>query len=663
MWYTATQTDTASSIVYATSINGIDWNNKPQEKNPVIAKSSGFDNRFTVSPWVIKDDNKLKLYYGGYNGLRWSIGYAEEVLPEKIVLLPGLGASWNHENIVLGLDKPNPDWYATPFVHIYDGFIQTLKNLGYQDSGPNRNLFIYYYNWTKPLDQLALDFKAYLDTTVKPQNSEKINLVGHSLGGLVARTYIHKYNPDFINKIITVGSPHQGAAKTYYLWGGGNLTKAVNGWQAVALGLLLNIRQPYHTTKADAIRNIAPVIKDLLPTSDYLKQNGQILSVNSLPVQNSFLSSLNLLSNLNNLNALTGTIPASTLRFIEVAPQEWYNKLLDRWPNGTPTNKNEEFDLGDITVLTTSARYGQNFFEIANLKHSELIEHQTGQQKILEILNLPTDNITVIANEVFANTLVLQLASPAALTITTPAGQTLSGDKLVVIPNAVAGSYLIKVTGTATGNYTLYTGQITDNQDSWLNLSANTTDQKQDNFVLQVQDQPHLEITADTASINQVDARTKINQLKDYLASSSLSASTRRTALNWLNSTLRAYDRAQYEQAILLLYQLRAQYPDRPLKNKVLEIIVPLEKVYLASQTGTYSIAKLTQEGTLAQKYFNQFENKLKTSPRATKDHAWLWENTQEKLALANSQTNSYTRHIQFLGVQYLSQEGLKLLR
>jgi hypothetical protein len=350
------------------------------------------------------------------------------------------------------------------------------------------------------------------------------------------------------------------------------------------------------------------------------------------------------------------------LSFIEIGPQEWYNKILERWPNGTPTNNNEEFAAGDTTVLATSARYGQNIFELNNLKHSELIEKTEGQQKILELLGLSTNNISLIPSETFTNTMVFQLASPATLIITDPQGQEIKSDKLVVIPDALTGNYRIKVMGTATGTYTLYAGQIKGSEDSWLNLSAPTASGQQDLYTLTVPDQPGLELAANAASINQTDAKTKINQLKNYVNTANFPVSNRRITLDWLNNILRAYDRQQYEQAILLLYQLRAQNSDRTLKNKVLEIIAVLEKVYLTFQAGSYNPSKLVQEKALAQKYFAQFENKLKGSTKATKDHAWLWEKTQEKLQAANNQA-SFASHIRYLGVQYLAQEGLKLLK
>ena len=40
--------------------------------------------------------------------------------------------------------------------------------------------------------------------------AEKVNLIGHSQGGITSRTYVHDYGPDLVENLITLGSPHQG---------------------------------------------------------------------------------------------------------------------------------------------------------------------------------------------------------------------------------------------------------------------------------------------------------------------------------------------------------------------------------------------------------------------------------------------------------------------
>jgi pimeloyl-ACP methyl ester carboxylesterase len=38
----------------------------------------------------------------------------------------------------------------------------------------------------------------------------KVNLIGHSQGGITSRTYVHDYGPNSVESLITLGSPHQG---------------------------------------------------------------------------------------------------------------------------------------------------------------------------------------------------------------------------------------------------------------------------------------------------------------------------------------------------------------------------------------------------------------------------------------------------------------------
>ena len=41
--------------------------------------------------------------------------------------------------------------------------------------------------------------------------AEKVHLIGHSQGGIVARTYVHDFGTSAVESIISLGTPHQGA--------------------------------------------------------------------------------------------------------------------------------------------------------------------------------------------------------------------------------------------------------------------------------------------------------------------------------------------------------------------------------------------------------------------------------------------------------------------
>ncbi len=164
-------------------------------------------------------------------------------LLQPIVLLPGLGSSWNHEDMILDIEKPQSEWYMMPGIKIYDGLIETLKNAGYETEGENKNLFVFNYNWTKPVNSITEDFKTYIENVVNPLPEEKIDLLGHSLGGLVARSYIQNNQENSVDQLITLGSPLKGVPSVYYLWEGGNLSKFLPTWQRIGIGLLFHLRK------------------------------------------------------------------------------------------------------------------------------------------------------------------------------------------------------------------------------------------------------------------------------------------------------------------------------------------------------------------------------------------------------------------------------------
>ena len=108
----------------------------------------------------------------------------------------------------------------------------------------------------------------------------KVDLVGHSLGGLVARAWSQE-NLDGVGKIITLGSPHFGAVGAYEAWSGGKVSNTFD-IQAIALNVLLQLNKQNGQTKLETIRTYAPVLGDLLPIFDFTKKGRRILPVVNL---------------------------------------------------------------------------------------------------------------------------------------------------------------------------------------------------------------------------------------------------------------------------------------------------------------------------------------------------------------------------------------------
>jgi hypothetical protein len=86
------------------------------------------------------------------------------------------------------------------------------------------NLFAVPYDWTKPIEDIAQEYLIPSIYNARlTAGKGKVNIVAHSMGGLVTRAYIEggDYGND-IDKFAIVGTPNNGSANVYYMAEGGN---------------------------------------------------------------------------------------------------------------------------------------------------------------------------------------------------------------------------------------------------------------------------------------------------------------------------------------------------------------------------------------------------------------------------------------------------------
>jgi hypothetical protein len=84
-------------------------------------------------------------------------------------------------------------------------------------------LFIFAYDWRKSMDENAALLKGYIDCVQRFYPDTKVDLLAHSMGGLLARRYILA-NPSAhkVDRMITIGSPWLGAPKVLHIMQTGN---------------------------------------------------------------------------------------------------------------------------------------------------------------------------------------------------------------------------------------------------------------------------------------------------------------------------------------------------------------------------------------------------------------------------------------------------------
>ena len=261
----------ATSFYYAVSSDGINWS-CPENDCLILQNNGDFESTMIISPHIVRTENNSFLYYTGYNNSQWQIGLATEkplnLTPTpspriKVVIIPGLFASWNKEAILHNNQVNFDQWKLPSFIHEYDGLINTLKNLGFKK---NEDFYIFTYDWRQPLENTVENLNNFL-TNIK--STENINILGHSLGGLIGRIFTQKY-PKKVNQIISVGSPHQGTIQVYKPLSAGEIDRE-NTFMWLAQKLILVLNKDSFQTDRETIQKKFPVAHDLLPLFAFLK--------------------------------------------------------------------------------------------------------------------------------------------------------------------------------------------------------------------------------------------------------------------------------------------------------------------------------------------------------------------------------------------------------
>ena len=417
---------------------------------------------------------KLGLLSGGFGFQNWagdyygrvvnnfdnlSINYGQvETGKGKVIVLPGMGASWNARAMVAGETVGASEWSMTPFVGNYDALIKALESNGLVK---NTDFWLWNYDWRKPISETVAVFNAFVNDKVLA--GERVDLVGHSMGGLVASDWA-RVNPgdSRLNKVITLGSPHYGAVKAYEAWMGAQTSDKFD-FGSIALKVLLTLNRGKDESELAAVRRIAPSVRDLLPTFNFARTGLRVIPATNLSVQNQWGLSHGVLSPVLAKLKTVVAVGQPTLEWLSLSEPSAYERKLGYWLDGKPVGRS--FGEGDATVLKKSALVpGAGLIQITN-NHGAMVDGSVNQ--VLAELGL---GVTAVVTPVdySASKLVFYLGSPATMAVLC-AGMTapvLDTDGWVVL-NSGPNQCQVNLTGTGSGGtYHLVTGR-SDNDNLW----------------------------------------------------------------------------------------------------------------------------------------------------------------------------------------------------
>jgi probable HAF family extracellular repeat protein len=469
-----------------------------------------------------------------------------------VLIVPGIAGTYSDiavfDHFWLTNRGVHPDnLQIDPLGRVYDDLIQTFKNLGYEEG---KDLFVVNYDWRLPpgpsdnefdghiggLDaqtladeqfNYAVDYLGYyLRQAAEAYRLEyggelpQVNLISHSTGGLVARTYIqsdayggvydpaHDYHLPTIDQFIMVGVPNRGASKAWNPihdnWGADViyrvvLSKILNGaYQKVLHGetisgpdYIINLASISPNGAPDPvvfIEKYVPTLRALLATYEFIDFGEGFVHVNDDPSQrNALVLDLNngqdLMPTLDpspfadetNTTVICGAGGSTATLVAERTGDPAEDVLLpftDFFPNDADANDVWYEDVwlaqsGDETVPLIScrdqflgdARVDILLFDGAHSDHTGLMSNVAVQSAMLDVLKVEyeSQNISTGTGASLINAISV-ISDPAETMLVDGAGRRLGYSQATGVLTEIPGSTWF---GQADG-FGFVTGAVTD---------------------------------------------------------------------------------------------------------------------------------------------------------------------------------------------------------
>jgi len=149
----------------------------------------------------------------------------------------------------------------------FDGFIKEFERIGYVE---NKDLFVFPYDWRYSVTSVSgesdifglANLKDKIEEVLEQTGKEKVNIIAHSMGGLVVKDYIDRFGTSTLDHFIDIATPHLGAPKAFKVLTYGDDM----GFSYSILGL--------NEAKVQEISQNFPSIYELLPSKEYFKAFG-----------------------------------------------------------------------------------------------------------------------------------------------------------------------------------------------------------------------------------------------------------------------------------------------------------------------------------------------------------------------------------------------------
>lgn len=410
---------------------------------------------------------------------------------DPVVIVPGILGSWQW--------TPKGVFVLDPIQHTYDALEETFTENGYEEG---KDLFVFPYDWRQSNVETERQFRVKMEEIHQITQWPLVDVVAHSMGGLVARQYIASdlYEND-IDELVTLGTPHNGSPKGYLMWEGGEVEIpgiSITG-SIIDTILFQEAKENGYASIFEYIRRV-PIasVQELLPIYGYLQREGtdKTMTYPDGYPRNEFLERLagavaqEALRKVGHIN-IEGRVSEETITKISVGePVEGAGLTL--WEHGKPEGYDDffgshglVFGTGDGTVPMYS-----NATIFADVQKTVSVSHGAIPDSARDLVFTEITGSAPgkkIASALTQGTVVVQAMSPINIAVEDSEGNRVGVDfetgesrvdiegafytgpdalsEFLTLPNPKAGIYTVWVRGTGDGSYGVRVTSLVEKED------------------------------------------------------------------------------------------------------------------------------------------------------------------------------------------------------
>ncbi|MFZ4500422.1 MAG: alpha/beta fold hydrolase [Minisyncoccia bacterium] len=277
-----------ASSMPALDVSGNWWGSA---NGPTIATNSGGDGQaimathsdgLVYSPWLTADPfaepvsepaplnlRDPVIIIPGITGTKLIKNYGDnlEVWPNFLLLAIDTIDEILNQLILLSSGVPDPARpmilgdiiRSAPGLDIFNGLIGQLEQEGYREGV---DLFVLPYDWRLSNTTNAVVVKEKIEAVLLQSGKEKVDIIAHSMGGILSKAYISQYGKEKVDQLFFIGTPHLGAPKAF---------KTLMYGDNMGMKFIVNLLNP---NRVKVISQNMPSIYELLPTRRYVDTLG-----------------------------------------------------------------------------------------------------------------------------------------------------------------------------------------------------------------------------------------------------------------------------------------------------------------------------------------------------------------------------------------------------